>query len=95
MHTPARKIRVPDLVLMKDFPAEDSNHRYWSRPHCDGQVLVSYDILGLFDKFVPPFVKQYAQLGEAILNAARSYPEEVREGVFPHPRRQNHCRSQM
>src|SRR5580700_9885349 len=34
-------------------------------PHCDGQVLVSYDILGLFDRFVPPFVKQYAQLGDA------------------------------
>src|SRR5437868_3295011 len=34
-------------------------------PHCDGQVLVSYDLLGLFDSFVPPFVKQYAQIGEA------------------------------
>src|SRR6266480_758134 len=33
-------------------------------PHCDGQVLVSYDMLGLFDTFVPPFVKQYAQLGD-------------------------------
>src|SRR5258708_2544627 len=42
-------------------------------PHCDGQVLVSYDMLGLFDAFVPPFVKQYAQLGEAILVAARDY----------------------
>ena len=46
---------------------------------------MSYDVLGLFDKFVPPFVKQYAHLGEAILNAARSYAEEVREGVFPSP----------
>ena len=36
-------------------------------PLCDGQVLVSYDVLGLFDGFVPPFVKQYAQLGELIL----------------------------
>src|SRR5207244_13425239 len=31
-------------------------------PHCDGQVLVSYDMLGLFDTFVPKFVRQYAQL---------------------------------
>jgi 3-methyl-2-oxobutanoate hydroxymethyltransferase len=52
-------------------------------PHCDGQVLVSYDVLGLFDRFVPPFVKQYAQLGETILDAAKNYAEEVRNGEFP------------
>src|SRR5213592_2823670 len=52
-------------------------------PHCDGQVLVSYDVLGLFDSFVPPFVKQYAQLGELIFAAARSYANDVREGVYP------------
>src|SRR5882724_8805837 len=52
-------------------------------PHCDGQVLVSYDALGLFDKFVPPFVKQYAQLGQMVLNAAQNYANDVREGVFP------------
>jgi len=54
-------------------------------PHCDGQVLVSYDVLGLFDGFVPPFVKQYAQLGELILGAAKSYADDVRQGVFPQP----------
>ena len=47
-------------------------------PHCDGQVLVSYDVLGLFDGFVPPFVKQYAQLGELILNAVKNYADDVR-----------------
>jgi len=52
-------------------------------PHCDGQVLVSYDVLGLFDKFVPPFAKQYAQFGQQILNAVSQYGEEVRQGVFP------------
>jgi len=52
-------------------------------PHCDGQVLVSYDALGLFDKFVPPFVKQYAQLGQQILNAVSHYAEDVRQGEFP------------
>jgi 3-methyl-2-oxobutanoate hydroxymethyltransferase len=52
-------------------------------PHCDGQVLVSYDMLGLFDTFVPKFVKQYAQLGESILSAAENYANDVRQGVFP------------
>ena len=52
-------------------------------PHCDGQVLVSYDMLGLFDAFVPPFVKQYARLGEAILGAAREYATDVRQGGYP------------
>jgi 3-methyl-2-oxobutanoate hydroxymethyltransferase len=52
-------------------------------PHCDGQVLVSYDALGLFDSFVPPFVKQYAQVGQMILNAAQNYANDVREGEFP------------
>src|SRR5437762_10214434 len=51
--------------------------------HCDGQVLVSYDVLGLFDTFVPPFAKQYAQLGQQILNAVSHYSEDVRQGVFP------------
>jgi 3-methyl-2-oxobutanoate hydroxymethyltransferase len=52
-------------------------------PHCDGQVLVSYDALGLFDSFVPPFVKQYAQVGQMILRAAQNYANDVREGSFP------------
>src|SRR5436853_3207763 len=52
-------------------------------PHCDGQVLVSYDMLGLFDAFVPPFVKQYAQLGDSILSAAENYAIDVRQGGFP------------
>src|SRR6266699_6180043 len=52
-------------------------------PHCDGQVLVSYDMLGLFETFVPKFVRQYAQLGELIFDAARNYANDVREGVYP------------
>ncbi len=52
-------------------------------PHCDGQVLVSYDALGLFDSFVPPFVKQYAELGQMVLRAVQNYANDVREGVFP------------
>lgn len=52
-------------------------------PHCDGQVLVSYDAFGLFDEFVPPFVKQYAKLGEQLVKAAEEYAEDVRQGRFP------------
>jgi 3-methyl-2-oxobutanoate hydroxymethyltransferase len=48
-------------------------------PHCDGQVLVSYDALGLSDS-APPFAKQYARLSEEIVSAARAYIEEVRAG---------------
>jgi len=52
-------------------------------PHCDGQVLVSYDIFGLYQGPVPPFVKQYARLGELMVEAARAYAEDVRQGRFP------------
>ena len=52
-------------------------------PHCDGQVLVSYDAFGLFQDFVPRFVKRYAELGAAMADAARAYIDEVRSGVFP------------
>jgi 3-methyl-2-oxobutanoate hydroxymethyltransferase len=54
-------------------------------PDCDGQVLVSYDMLGLFDRFVPPFVKQYAHLGETIVKAAQEYVQDVHAGRYPVP----------
>lgn len=52
-------------------------------PHCDGQVLVLYDLLGLFDDFVPKFVKPYAHLKADALQALRRYKEEVEHGKFP------------
>jgi 3-methyl-2-oxobutanoate hydroxymethyltransferase len=52
-------------------------------PHCDGQVLVLYDLLGLFDEFVPKFVKPYAHLKADALQALRRYKEEVEHGKFP------------
>jgi len=52
-------------------------------PHCDGQVLVLYDLLGLFDEFVPKFVKPYAHLKADALQALRRYREEVEQGKFP------------
>jgi 3-methyl-2-oxobutanoate hydroxymethyltransferase len=50
---------------------------------CDGQILVTHDMLGLFDDFKPRFVKQYADLGREVLSAAETYCREVREGTFP------------
>jgi 3-methyl-2-oxobutanoate hydroxymethyltransferase len=52
-------------------------------PDCDGQVLVSYDMLGLFQGVVPSFVRQYAKLGDSILEAARGWAADVRKGEFP------------
>ena len=49
---------------------------------CDGQILVSYDMLGLVDD-VPPFVKEYAKVGEMVVAAASVYADDVREGRFP------------
>jgi 3-methyl-2-oxobutanoate hydroxymethyltransferase len=55
-------------------------------PDCDGQVLVCYDLLGLFQGFVPRFVKRYAELGESVTSAVRDYVAEVRAGHFPEDR---------
>ena len=52
---------------------------------CDGQILVVHDMLGLFDELRPRFVKQYADLGRAIVRAAETYCREVRDGSFPSP----------
>ncbi len=52
-------------------------------PHCDGQVLVLHDLLGLFDEFVPKFVKPYAHLKADALQALRRFKEEVECRKFP------------
>ncbi|MDK2883311.1 MAG: 3-methyl-2-oxobutanoate hydroxymethyltransferase [Bacillota bacterium] len=52
-------------------------------PWCDGQVLVTQDMMGLFDRFVPKFVKRYANIGQIMLEAFQKYAEEVDNGVFP------------
>jgi 3-methyl-2-oxobutanoate hydroxymethyltransferase len=54
-------------------------------PDVDGQVLVTYDMIGLFDRFVPKFVKQYAQIRTDVLAALNAYKKEVQEKVFPGP----------
>lgn len=52
-------------------------------PGCDGQVLVTNDMLGLFEKFTPKFVKQYCNLASDIQQGVQSYLREIREGSFP------------
>ncbi len=51
--------------------------------HCDGQVLVTHDILGLFEAFKPKFVKRYAEIGKEMGKAFEQYAKEVRESKFP------------
>ncbi len=52
-------------------------------PHCDGQVLVLHDVIGLFERFVPKFVKRYANIKEDVSKAINAYKEEIEEGTFP------------
>lgn len=62
---------------------------------CDGQVLVIYDLLGLFDDFVPKFVKQYAKLGPAAVDAIQTYTDEVRAGAFPEEAHTFHTKEKL
>jgi len=57
-------------------------------PHVDGHNLNAYDILGLFEKFVPKFVKQYKVLAPEIIAGFDAFTEEVRSGTYPAP---EHC----
>ena len=52
-------------------------------PYCDGQVLVLHDVLGIFERFVPKFVKRYANIREEALRALREYRTDVEKGEFP------------
>jgi 3-methyl-2-oxobutanoate hydroxymethyltransferase len=52
-------------------------------PHCDGQILVLHDVIGLFERFVPKFTKQYTNLNKEASKAIQLYKEEVKEGRFP------------
>jgi 3-methyl-2-oxobutanoate hydroxymethyltransferase len=52
-------------------------------PGCDGQVLVMHDMLGLFERFTPSFVKKYAALASQVRQAVGDFRREVEEGLFP------------
>jgi len=53
--------------------------------HCDGQLLIVSDLLGMFEAFTPKFVKKYANLAEDIVKAFAAYRDEVKSGAFPGP----------
>ena len=53
--------------------------------NCDGQVLVFHDMVGLFDRFVPKFVRQYTNVSQQMLSALNSYAQEVADAKFPGP----------
>jgi 3-methyl-2-oxobutanoate hydroxymethyltransferase len=65
-----RRLRVPVIGI-------------GSGPDCDGQVLVTHDILGLSGASKPSFAKQYADLGQAITDAVKAFSGDVRAGRFP------------
>ncbi|BHH84082.1 3-methyl-2-oxobutanoate hydroxymethyltransferase [Desulforhopalus sp. 52FAK] len=50
---------------------------------CDGQVLVTHDLLGMFDKFTPKFVKKFADLSSPIKDGIKQYEKEVKDGSYP------------
>ncbi len=52
-------------------------------PACDGQVLVTEDVTGLFSDFTPKFAKRYADVGAQVSSAVATYAKEVRAGTFP------------
>ena len=52
-------------------------------PHCDGQVLVVYDMLGMFEDFRPKFARRYAEVGSTMSDAFKRYVHDVKEGKFP------------
>jgi 3-methyl-2-oxobutanoate hydroxymethyltransferase len=66
----SRRLRIPVIGI-------------GSGPDCDGQVLVTHDILGLSGASKPPFAKEYADLGRAIADAVKMFSEDVRAGRFP------------
>lgn len=71
-HEITRKVPVPTIGI-------------GASPTCDGQILVSEDVMGLFSDFTPRFVKRYANLGPMIAEAGKMFAEDVRARRFPGP----------
>ena len=63
--------------------ARDTHDRHRRRSHCDGQVLVWHDLLGLYEGRAARFVKRYAEVGDTIRSALAAYAADVREHRFP------------
>lgn len=63
--------------------------------HCDGQVLVTHDLLGMFEKFIPGFVKTYCALAPTIKEAVAEYNADVRNGTFPDTEHSFSCKANL
>jgi len=64
-------------------------------PFCDAQVLVIHDLLGLFERFIPKFVKQYAKIGQDIVKALSKFDSEVKTGTFPDDEHSYHVKKEV
>ena len=64
-------------------------------PHCDGQIQVFHDILGMFGSFVPKHTKQYAKLGDNIVDIITQYRAEVEAGKFPEVKHSAHLKEEI
>ena len=64
-------------------------------PHCDGQIQVFHDILGMFGSFVPKHTKQYAKLGDNIVDIITQYRAEVEAGSFPEAKHSAHLKEEI
>jgi 3-methyl-2-oxobutanoate hydroxymethyltransferase len=64
-------------------------------PHCDGQVLVFHDVLGIEDRILPKFVRRYASLKQIGVSALEAYAADVRSGRFPADEESYHLRSEV
>ena len=67
---------------------------YGAGVYCDGQGLVAHDILGMFDRFTPKFVKKYTDVGDQILGAFEAYVADVVSGEFPTDGHSFHIRTE-
>src|SRR5690606_9530264 len=75
---------VPDQVARMVTDAVDiPTIGIGAGPHCDGQVLVMHDLLGIEDRVAPKFVRRYASLKDDAVAAVRAYARDVRSGAFP------------
>ena len=95
-----QKRRFCDCIILRLFLQKANNAKkitknlqiptigIGSSKYCDGQILVTEDLVGLFSDFTPKFVKRYADLGQLISVAAKQYSEDVRSRKFPGP---EHC----
>jgi len=66
-----------------------------SGPYTDGQTLNLYDLVGLFEKFTPKFVKKYANLSQEILRALQNYKDDVEKGLFPGSEHSFHMKDEV